>query len=84
MKNVNQNGAMAFLGLLMVVLYYVFLQQDLISTTEVITSKCLDSSSQSYQLCISCIQRSQLSIANESSIYITDNANEFKVMTIPQ
>ncbi len=33
MKSVNQNGAMAFLGLLMVVLYYVFLQQDLISTT---------------------------------------------------
>lgn len=64
MRKLNQNYAMAFLGLVVVIIYYMLLQQDVISSTEVVTYNCLNDPTANPQLCIMCIKRSELNIAN--------------------
>ena len=57
MAKLKQSGAIVILSLLILVAYYIFDEQDLISVTEVARYKCLENSAASPYLCISCITR---------------------------
>lgn len=63
MSKLSQSLAIVVLSLIIIVSYYLFVQQDLVSATQVARYKCLESDT-SPSLCISCIQRSRLTIAS--------------------
>jgi hypothetical protein len=64
MATIGQGGAILCTLLLITLTYYIFLQQDLVTTEEVANSICLDKPGISHHLCVSCIRRSQFNIAN--------------------
>jgi len=57
MAKLRQSGAIVLISLLILVAYYIFDEQDLISSTEVARYKCLENQSAGPYLCISCITR---------------------------
>ncbi len=54
MSKFTQSSAIVALSLIIIVSYYLFVQQDLVSTTEIARYKCLESDANP-SLCISCI-----------------------------
>jgi hypothetical protein len=82
MWKLNQSRSITFTGLIITIAYFTFLNQDLLSTTIILNSLCLDKPDRTTNLCVSCIHRSELGISDQSSIYIHDT-QPFKVMQIP-
>jgi|JI7StandDraft_1071085.scaffolds.fasta_scaffold1302920_1 hypothetical protein len=63
MSKIKQSGAIVLVSLLVLVSYYIFDQQDLVSVTEVAKYQCLHSEIHPL-LCISCINRSEYQVAH--------------------
>lgn len=84
MAKLKQSGAIVIVAILILAAYYIFDQQDLISVTEIARFKCLDDPKISPSLCISCINRHDMHIANQSSIYVKDTENKFKALSVPK